>query len=66
MRGEYNLLKTKSISRKVFFGPNVQFFGLKNIEIKENCTIGENSLFTINNRVSNDIQLSISKNVYIG
>ena len=66
LRGEYKLLKTKTISRKIFLGPNVQFFGLKNIEIKDNCTIGENSLFTINNRLTDDIQLIISKNVYIG
>jgi len=64
--GDYKLLKTKTISRKIFLGPNVQFFGLKNIVIKENCTIGENSLFTINNRLNDDIQLTINSNVYIG
>jgi acetyltransferase-like isoleucine patch superfamily enzyme len=66
LRGNINLLKTKTISGKIFLGSNVQFFGLKNIVIKENCTIGENSLFTINNRKNNDIQLTINSNVYIG
>lgn len=64
--GKYKLLKTKTISRKIFLGSNVQFFGLRNIVIKENCTIGENSLFTINNRLNDNIQLTISSNVYIG
>jgi len=31
-------------------GPNVQIFGLVNVLIKENCTIGENTLITVNNR----------------
>lgn len=64
--GKYKLLKTKSISNKIFLGPNVQFFGLKNTSIQDNCTIGENSLFTINNRSINHIQLTIGENVYIG
>jgi len=64
--GKWKLLRTKSISRKIFLGSNVQFFGLKNIIIKDNCTIGENSLFTINNRKNNDIQLTIGSSVYIG
>lgn len=66
LRGYLNLLKTKTISRKIFLGPNVQFFGLKNIVIKDNCTIGENSLFIINHRNNKDIQLNINSNVYIG
>jgi acetyltransferase-like isoleucine patch superfamily enzyme len=66
LRGEYQLLKTKTISRKIFLGPNVQFFGLKNIEIKDNCTIGESSLFIVNNRSNDDLQLTINENVYIG
>lgn len=66
LRGQYNLLKTKSISHKIFLGPNVQFFGLKNIEIKDNCTIGDNSLLTVNNRSNKDKQLTISSNVYLG
>lgn len=66
LRGQLKLKLNKNISSNIFLGPNVQFFGLKNIEIKENCTIGENSLFTINNRDKNDFQLIINRNVYIG
>jgi acetyltransferase-like isoleucine patch superfamily enzyme len=69
----YSMLKngikfrfSKNISRKIFLGPNVQFFGINNIIIRENCTIGENSLFTINNRMNSDVQLTINSNVYIG
>ena len=65
-RGWLNLLSTKSISSKVFLGPNVQIFGLKNTVIKENCTIGENSLFIVNNRSNEEIQLTVNSNVYIG
>lgn len=65
-RGWLNLLANKTISSKVFLGPNVQIFGLDNTLIKDNCTIGENSLFIINNRSNKDIQLTINSNVYIG
>ncbi|MDP5200715.1 DapH/DapD/GlmU-related protein [Flavobacterium sp. DG2-3] len=64
--GKYKLFKSKNISKKIFLGPNVQFFGIKNIIIKDNCTIGEYSNFVINNRTNNDIQLRIGKNVYLG
>jgi acetyltransferase-like isoleucine patch superfamily enzyme len=66
LKGELKLKFNRNISSKIFLGPNVQFFGLDNIIIKENCTIGENSLFTINNRSNKDIQLTIGSNVYIG
>lgn len=69
----YSMLKnsikfrfSKNISKKIFLGPNVQFFGINNIIIRENCTIGENSLFTVNNRMNSNIQLTINSNVYIG
>ncbi len=65
-RGWLNLVSIKTISSKIFLGPNVQIFGLANTIIKENCTIGENSLFIVNNRLNKDIQLTINSNVYIG
>lgn len=66
LRGQLKLKLNRNISSKIFLGTNVQFFGLRNIEIKENCTIGENSLVTINNRSNKEIQFSINRNVYIG
>lgn len=59
-------LFNKNISKNIFFGSNVQIFGLDNVVIKENCTIGENTLLTVNNRSNKDIQLTIGANVYIG
>jgi len=55
-----------NISKKTLFGPNVQIFGLDNICINDNCTIGENTLFTINDRSKKNIQLEIGRNTYIG
>ena len=55
-----------NISSKVFFGPNVQILGMENVLIKDNCTIGGDTLFTINNRDNKDIQLEIGRNSYIG
>lgn len=66
LRGHINLRLNRNISSKIFLGPNVQIFGIDNVSIEKNCTIGENSLFTINNRSNKDIQLAISSNVYIG
>jgi acetyltransferase-like isoleucine patch superfamily enzyme len=43
-------LLSKNIAANIFLGPNVQIFGLVNVLIKENCTIGENTLITVNNR----------------
>lgn len=64
-----NIFKRKfsaNIAKNVQFGRNVQIFGLDNLQIGNNCTIGENSLLTINNRTSADKQLIIGNNVYIG
>lgn len=56
----------KNISKKTYLAPGVQFLGLKNIMIGENCTIGENSLFTVNNRDDETIKLKIGSNTYMG
>lgn len=63
---EIKFLLNKNISRNFFLGPNVQIFGLDNILINDNCTIGENTQITINNRSEKNIQLTIGSNVYIG
>ncbi len=65
-RGVFKRTFSKSISKKCLFGSGVQFLGLDNILIKDNCTIGDNTYFTINNRKEKDIQLIISSNVYVG
>jgi len=59
-------LLSKNISSNIFLGPNVQIFGLDNVLIKENCTIGENTLITVNNRTNKEIQFTINSNVYLG
>ncbi len=59
-------LSNKNISNKIFLGPNVQIFGLDNIVIGDYCTIGENTLLTVNNRSNKEIQLTINSNVYLG
>ncbi|MFA6275878.1 MAG: acyltransferase [Pedobacter sp.] len=56
----------KNISSKIFMGSGVQILGVDNILIKDNCTIGENTLFTINNRFDKSVQLTIGRNVYVG
>lgn len=55
-----------NISSSVLFGSNVQILGIANTLIKGNCTIGEQTLFTINNRSKKEIQLVIGTNTYIG
>lgn len=57
---------SKNISRNIFLGTNVQIFGLDNVVIKENCTIGENTLINVNNRTNKELQFTINSNVYIG
>lgn len=57
---------SKNISRNIFLGTNVQIFGLDNVVIKENCTIGENTLINVNNRTNKEIQFTINSNVYVG
>jgi acetyltransferase-like isoleucine patch superfamily enzyme len=49
-----------------FIGSKVQFFGLKNISIGERCTIGDGSVFTINDRSVVAKTLIIGDNTYIG
>lgn len=66
LRGELKLKLNRNISSKIFLGPNVQIFGIENVLIKENCTIGENTLITINHRIKKKIQLIINDNVYLG
>jgi acetyltransferase-like isoleucine patch superfamily enzyme len=66
LKNSVKLYFCKNISSKIFLGPDVQIFGLDNILIKENCTIGENTLITVNDRTNQDIQLTISSNVYLG
>ena len=66
LSGYLNLKFNKNISKNIFLGPNVQIFGLDNIVIKDHCTIGENTLITVNNRSNKEVQLAIGSNVYIG
>ncbi|MEJ6981631.1 acyltransferase [Pedobacter sp. P351] len=58
--------KTSNISWSAFLAPKVQILGIDNISIGRNCTIGESTLFTINNRKNKDAQLIIGNNSYIG
>jgi acetyltransferase-like isoleucine patch superfamily enzyme len=64
--GYLKRIRTKKIASSAFLAPGVQILGLEHIEIGENCTIGENTLFTINNRDQSGIKLSIGANTYIG
>jgi len=57
---------SKNISGSSFLARNVQIFGLDNILIQDNCTIGEFTILTINNRSVKGTQLSIGNNTYIG
>jgi acetyltransferase-like isoleucine patch superfamily enzyme len=65
-KNSLRLFGSDSISKKILLGTNVQIIGLDNIIIEDNCTIGENSLFTVNDRSDKRKQLLIGKNVYIG
>jgi acetyltransferase-like isoleucine patch superfamily enzyme len=57
---------SRSIGAKSFIGDGVQILGLDNVRIGEYCTIGANTLITINNRLDNSIKLDIRDNVYVG
>lgn len=54
------------IAGNTLLGKGVQILGIDNIEIRNNCTIGENTLFTINERGDRTKRLRIGSNVYIG
>jgi acetyltransferase-like isoleucine patch superfamily enzyme len=64
--GIYKVWNNNKISKKSFIARNVQFLGVNNIEIGTNCTIGENSTFTVNDRDDKKVRLKIGKNTYIG
>lgn len=57
---------SKNISKKSFLGRNVQLLGIKNIAIGRNSTIGENSIFTVNDRTLKHITLKVGNNCFIG
>lgn len=64
IKGMYK--RSKRISKKSFIGDRVQFLGLDNIEIGDNCVIGENTTFTVNDRSTKNVTLKIGSNTYIG
>lgn len=69
LKGFFNRFKrltSKNISRSSYIASGVQFLGLDQISIGKNCTIGQNTVFTVNNRASTEIQLKIDDNTYIG
>jgi acetyltransferase-like isoleucine patch superfamily enzyme len=55
-----------NISASASLARRVQIFGLDNIKINDNCTIGENTIITINDRSTKEIRFSIGSNTYIG
>jgi len=66
LKNSFRRIKHRNIGKSAYLAPGVQILGLKNITIGENCTIGENSLFTVNNRDDVTIKLRIGDNTYIG
>jgi len=64
--GKYRKQMSKQISKRSFIANKVQFLGIHNIEILDNCTIGENTTFTVNDRSDKEIRLKIGSNTYIG
>jgi acetyltransferase-like isoleucine patch superfamily enzyme len=64
--GIYRKQMSKQISKRSFIANKVQFLGIHNIEIQDNCTIGENTTFTVNDRSDKEIRLKIGSNTYIG
>ena len=64
--GKHRKQMIKQISKRSFIVNKVQFLGIHNIEILDNCTIGENTTFTVNDISDKEIRLKIGSNTYIG
>jgi acetyltransferase-like isoleucine patch superfamily enzyme len=56
----------KNIGKNTYIASDVQFIGFKNIRIGNNCTIGQNTIFNVNNREDDSIKLNIHDNTYVG
>lgn len=65
LRGFYYRVSNRDISKTAHLARGVQILGVRNVKIGENCTVGENTVFTINIR-DDSKRLLIGNNVYIG
>lgn len=68
VRGYFIKLKymKTNIGRNTYIDNTVQVHGWANLRIGENCTIGERTILTINNRAVSENQIAIGSNSYIG
>jgi len=63
--GKHRKQMIKQISKRSFIVNKVQFLGIHNIEILDNCTIGENTTFTVNDISDKEIRLKIGGNLIL-
>jgi acetyltransferase-like isoleucine patch superfamily enzyme len=68
MRGYFIKQKylRKNVGKRTYIDTTVQVHGWANLRIGENCTIGERTLITVNNRSRTGERIEIGSNSYIG